>query len=130
MVGADPLEVLLIEAASEGSPVLAFRAVFFEGAGIAGSCIGSILLGPFGVAIHFQTQHSPVWARISILFGIILELPLSIEWGPLVKVGQGHIGVDVLVFKRHDVVDGAVGGVPGGLAWPQFPAKARGRRGP
>src|SRR6266478_4905301 len=67
----------------------------------------------------------PVWARISILFGIILELPLSIEWGPLVKVGQGHIGVDVLVFKRHDVVDGSVGRIPGGLARPQFPAEAR-----
>ncbi len=102
-----------------------FRAVVFEGAGIADGRISSILLRPFGVAVLFQAQHGSVWACIGILIGIILKLPLSVERGPLVKVGQGHIGVDVLVFKRYDVVDGAVGGVPGGLAWPQFPAKAR-----
>ncbi len=33
--------------------------------------------------------------------------------------------MDVLVFKRHDIVDGSVGRVPGRLTRPQFPAEAR-----
>ena len=123
MVGTDALEKLLIETASEGPTALTVRAVFLEGTGIARGRIGSILLGPFGVAVLFQTQEGSMWAGIGILFGIILKLPLSIERGPLVKVRQGHIGVDVLVFKRHNVVHGSVGGVPGGLAQPQIPAK-------
>src|SRR5260221_2474059 len=125
MRGADPLEVLLIEAASEGSHLLTGGAVLFERTSITGSGIGSILLGPFGVAVHFQTQHGSVWARIDILFGIILELPLSVERSPLVKVRQGNIGTHVLLFKRYDVVNGPIGRVSCRLARPQFPAEAR-----
>ncbi len=65
MVSADPLEVLLIETASERSPVLTVRAVFLEGAGIAGGSISSILFRPFGVAVLFQTQEGSIWARIA-----------------------------------------------------------------
>jgi len=97
----------------------------FERACIAGGSIGSILLGSLSEAVRFQAQEGPIWARIGILFRIILKFPLSIEGSPLVKVWQRDIGTNVLVFKRYDVVNGAVGGVPGGLAWPQFPAKAR-----
>jgi len=53
MVGTDPLQVLLIKAASEGSPVLTRRAVLFEGAGIAGGSICPILLLPFRVVVLF-----------------------------------------------------------------------------
>ncbi len=125
MGSADPLAGLLIETASEGPTALTVRAVCFEGADIAGSRIGSILLRPFGVAVLFQVQEGSVWAGIGILFGIVLELPLAVEWSSLVKVGQGHIGTNVLVFQRHDVVDGAVGRISCRLAWPQFPAEAR-----
>jgi hypothetical protein len=100
MIGADSLQALLIQAASEGAPLLTVRTASFEGAGIAGGRIGSILLGPFGVAVRFQTQEGSVWAGIGILFGVILELTLPIERGPLVKVGQGHIGTNALVFKK------------------------------
>src|SRR5215467_11065002 len=79
MIGADPLQVLLIETTSEGPPMLTRGTVLFERTGIAGGRIGSILLGPFSVAVHFQTQYGSVWARIGILFGIILELPLAVE---------------------------------------------------
>ncbi len=44
MVGADPLEVLLIEAASKGSSLLTCGAVLFERTGITGGRIGSILV--------------------------------------------------------------------------------------
>ncbi len=125
MVGADPLEVLLLEAASEGSSLLTCGAVHFERTGIARGRIGSILLGPFGVAVRFQPQHGSIWAGVDVLFGIILELPLPVERSPLVKVGQGHIGTDALLLKRHDIVNRAVGRVPGRLARPQFPAEAR-----
>jgi hypothetical protein len=87
MVGADALQILLIEAVSEGPTALTVRAVCFEGAGIAGGRIGSIFLGSFGVAVLFQVQEGSVWAGIGILFGIKLELPLAVEWGPLIKVG-------------------------------------------
>src|SRR6266849_7700250 len=33
--------------------------------------------------------------------------------------------MDMLVFKRHDIVDGSVGRVPGRLTRPEFPAEAR-----
>jgi len=69
--------------------MLTFGAVFFEGAGIAGSCIGSIHLRPFCIAVLFETQEGTLWARIGVLLGIILELPLSIEWRAVVKVRQG-----------------------------------------
>lgn len=36
--------------------------------------------------------------------------------------------MDVLVFKRHDIVDGSVGRVPGRLTRPQFPAEAISKR--
>src|SRR6266516_1719026 len=124
MIGANSLEVLLIKAASEGAPVLTGGTVLFEGASIADGRIGSILLGPFGVAVRFQTQEGSVWAGIGILVGVILELTLSVERGALVKVGQGHIGTNALVFKRHDILDGSIGRVSCRLAWPQFPAEA------
>jgi hypothetical protein len=76
-------------------------------------------------AVRFQAQEGPIWARIGILLGIILKFPLSIEGSPLVKVGQRDIGTNVLVFKRYDVGNGAVGGVPGRLTRPEFPAEAR-----
>ena len=79
MIGADLLKILLIDTASEGSPALTVRAVCFEGAGIAGGGIGSILLGPFGVAVLFQVQEGSVWASIGILFGIVLELLLALD---------------------------------------------------
>jgi hypothetical protein len=96
----------------------------FEGAGIAGSSISAILLRSFSVAVRFQAQYGSMWACIDILIGIVLKLPLPEERGPLVKVRQGHIGTDVLVFERHNIVDGAVCGIPGRLTRPQFPAKA------
>ena len=97
----------------------------FERACIAGGSIGSILLGSRSSAVRFQAQEGPIWARIGILFRIILKFPLSIEGSPLVKVWQRDIGTNVLVFKRYDVVNGAVGGVPGRLTRPEFPAEAR-----
>ena len=69
MIGADSLEVVLIETASEGSTALAVRAVFFEGAGIAGGSFGSILFGPFGVVMLVQVQEGTLWAAINVLFG-------------------------------------------------------------
>ncbi len=87
MVGANSLEVLLIEAASEGSAVFTGSAVLFKGAGIAGSSICSILLLPFRVVVLFERQCGSMWACISVLFRVILELPPSIERGTLVKIG-------------------------------------------
>ncbi len=124
MGGTDLLKGLFIEAAFEGSTPLTFCAVFFEGASIAGSRIGSIYLCPFGIAVLFETQEGTLRARIDVLLRIILELPLSLERRAVVKVRQGHIGVDVLVCKRHDVVDGSVGRVSCHLTRPQFPAEA------
>src|SRR5260370_21464711 len=97
MGGTDPLEVLLIEAAFEGSTTPTFCAVLLEGTGIAGSRIGSILLHPFGVAVLFETQEGTLWTRIGVLFGIILELLLSIEWRSLVKVMYTNLSVAVIV---------------------------------
>ena len=87
MGGTDLLKGLFIEAAFEGSTTLTFCAVLLEGASIAGSRIGSIYLRPFGVAVLFETQEGSIWAVIDILLGIVLELPLPVERGPLIKVG-------------------------------------------
>src|SRR5579859_378368 len=123
MGGTDLLKELLIEATFEGSTMLTFCAVFFEGAGIAASRIGSIHLRPFCIAMLFETQEGTLWAYIDVLLRIILELVLSIEWRAVVKVRQGYIGVDVLVCKRHDVVDGSIGRVSRHLTRPEFPPK-------
>jgi len=125
VVGANPIEIVLMEAASDGSPMLTVCAVLFEGTGIAGGSIGSILLGPLGVAVRFQAQEGSSGTGIGILLRIVRKFPLSIKGGPLLKVGQRNIGTNVLVFKRYDVVNGPIGGVPGRLTRPQLPAEAR-----
>src|SRR5258708_3144796 len=71
MVGADALQILLIEAASEGPTALTVRAVCFEGAGIAGGRIGSIFLRLFGVGGLFQGQKVSFLARLGLLFGML-----------------------------------------------------------
>src|SRR5260370_38532367 len=116
MIGAAPLEGLRLEAAPEGPPLLTCGAVHFERTGVARGRIGSILLGPFGVAVRLQPQHRSIWAGVDILFGIILELPLPVERSPVGKVGQGHLGPDALLFKRYEIVYRAVSTFPGAQA--------------
>src|SRR5229473_3393614 len=60
MIGADPLEVLLIEAASEGSSLLTGGAVLFEGTGIASSCISVRKLAKELQHLGHQVSHELV----------------------------------------------------------------------
>jgi hypothetical protein len=66
MVGADSLQILLIETASEGSTALTVRAVCFERAGIAHGM--RIVRIPWAPA--FQEPRSPAFeARVTCEFG-------------------------------------------------------------
>jgi len=106
------------------APGTAGRTLCFERTRIAHAGLGSILLEPIGTAGRQQTQFGSIGTDIAIVFRIIEEIPLPEEVGSLVKIGQGNIRTNVLLFESGDNFRRPIGGISSKLTGPEFPAKA------
>jgi hypothetical protein len=125
MIGADLLEVLLIEAAFEDTPLITGGALSLEGTGVTGRRVGLVALHPLIVGMGVKRQESIVGTNVDIPLRIIAKRLLAKDWGSFVKIGQRDIGSHMLIFHCHNSVDGAVGSLTRDLAGPEFPAEAR-----
>src|SRR5215831_15587327 len=107
MVGANLLEVLLIKAAFEDTPLITRGALSLEGTGVTGRRVGLVAVHPLIVGMGVQRQENIVGTNVNISLRIVAKRLLAKDRGSFVKIGQRYIGSHMLIFNCHNVVDGA-----------------------
>ena len=68
-----------------------------------------------------KTQFFACWAEIDITFHLIAEAVWAKEFRPMILIGRGNVGMDVLSFDGDQVLFGAIFAVSRDLPGPQFP---------
>src|SRR5205809_118799 len=111
MIGADLLEVLLIKTAFEETPLITRGALSLKGTRVASRSVSLVAFLPLIVGMGVQRQDGIVGTHVDIPLRIVAKRLLAIDRGPLVKIGQRDIGMHVLVFHCHNIVDSAVCGI-------------------
>src|SRR5829696_5321982 len=109
------LHVGLVEAAPDLPPLDAVSAARLERAGMARRGRRLVDAHPFRVLVLAKRQHLAARAAVRIDAAVVDKLALAEERRALVEIGQGEERLDTGILERDDVLDGAVGRVPGHL---------------
>src|SRR5207244_2660916 len=71
--------------------------------------------GPVWYSCSCESGGSPRLGSVGVLRGVIAEVALAKEGGPVVEVGERDVGVDPRGFQGSDVLGGAIGRISGDL---------------
>src|SRR5438270_10403239 len=108
----------------DATPLVAGRTLHFDWAVIADGSRSAIELTSVGIDHPHPLQQLALRTAILISLRFIAEVGGRPDRIALFPIGQGHIGPDAGVFKRFDVLDGAVLRITRHVARMQFPTKA------
>src|SRR3712207_5203519 len=115
VVAPHPIEVGLIEAATDAPALVARRTLGLQRTGVTGCGLRLIDDHPLRVLRRAPWQYGPIRTAIPIRMRLIGEGLLAKEGPPFIKIGQGHIGTDTSILNRDDVVTCAISGIAGHL---------------
>src|SRR5713226_7377342 len=125
LVGPHALLHRRMKGAMDDAALRPRRTSRFHRTGIAGGGVGPVL-GLLGLVLPTKRpQELPLRTAIDVLLGVVGEVSRAKVVGmPIPLIKQRHVGTDAHGVQGTDVLQRAVFGVPGGLAWVQVKAKA------